>query len=108
MSLTEATFASTLASSPSDMLIEFYAPWCGHCQALAPEYSELADTLHRDGVAVTVATYDADANPVPSGYEVTGFPTIVYVPKATGIPEVYDGPRTADAMAEFVKQQLKK
>lgn len=89
------------------MLIEFYAPWCGHCQALAPEYSELADKLHRDGVDVTVATYDADANPVPSGYEVTGFPTIMYVPKATGVPETYDGPRTADAMAEFVIKRLK-
>ena len=67
---TEADFASVVATAPTDILVEFYAPWCGHCQALAPEYNALADSLHEQGVEVGVVSYDADANTVPEGFDV--------------------------------------
>lgn len=45
------------------MLVEFYAPWCGHCKALSPKYDELATQLA--GVdSVMIAKMDSTENEI--------------------------------------------
>ena len=43
--LTPANFQKEVMKSDSVWIVEFYAPWCGHCQRLTPEYKKAATAL---------------------------------------------------------------
>jgi len=59
-------------------LVEFFAPWCGHCKNLAPIYEKLADAYTHAKDKVIIAKVDADGEGKPLGtkYDVTGFPSM--------------------------------
>jgi protein disulfide-isomerase A1 len=92
-----------------DVLVEFYAPWCGHCKALAPKYEELAALYFNDkdfSSKVTIAKVDATANDVPD--EIQGFPTIKLFPAGDKLnPVTYQGSRAIDDLAKFVAENGK-
>lgn len=92
-----------------DVLIEFYAPWCGHCKALAPKYEDLAAMYanHADfSKKVTVAKVDATLNDVPD--EIQGFPTIKLYPAGSkGSPITYSGSRTVEDLVKFIAENGK-
>jgi len=70
-------FNEIVNDESKDVLIEFYAPWCGHCKSLAPKYDELAKKLKNED-SIVIAKMDATANDVPAPYDVRGFPTIYF------------------------------
>ncbi|KZV64435.1 protein disulfide isomerase [Peniophora sp. CONT] len=87
-------------------LVEFFAPWCGHCKNLAPTYEQLADAFAHKKDKVIVAKVDADGEGRPLGqkYGVTGFPTLKWF-DGEGNAEAYDGARDLEALAAFVAQK---
>ncbi|CAN1346441.1 Protein disulfide isomerase-like 1-4 [Linum perenne] len=84
------------------VLVEFYAPWCGHCQSLAPEYAAAATELKGDDVAL--AKVDAtEESELSQEYDVQGFPTLVFF--ADGVNKPYSGQRTKDAIVAWIKKK---
>ncbi|KAE8144315.1 protein disulfide-isomerase [Aspergillus avenaceus] len=99
------SYNDLVVDNDKDVLLEFYAPWCGHCKALAPKYEELAG-LYADIPEITIAKIDATANDVPDS--ITGFPTIkLYPAGAKDSPVEYEGSRTVEDLANFVKENGK-
>ena len=94
-----------------DVLVEFYAPWCGHCKNLAPIYEDLARKIKAAGGEdrVTIAKVDATANEVDFlGVSVTSFPTIYFFAAgADKKAELYDGGRDLDGFLAWLPKHAK-
>jgi len=96
------SFDSIVLDTTKDVLIEFYAPWCGHCKSLAPKFDALG-TSFADTPSIVIAKIDATENDTP--VDIRGFPTLMFYPaddKAN--PLTYEGDRTEQAMAAFVRE----
>jgi len=103
--LTEETFDKYINGN-SNILVEFYAPWCGHCKSLAPEWKIAGETfLPSDDIVI--AAFDATTSEtIAKKYEVQGYPTIKYFAKGFTEPSNYDGGRTADTIVSWINEKL--
>ncbi|KAJ2666566.1 protein disulfide-isomerase precursor [Coemansia sp. RSA 1199] len=89
-----------------DVLVEFYAPWCGHCKNLVPIYEKLGAAMKQNKNLV-IAKMDAIANDVPSSesaLQVYGFPTIVFIRGEDNAIVEYTGNRSLESLVEFIEE----
>nr|CCA26649.1 protein disulfideisomerase putative [Albugo laibachii Nc14] len=102
-------FMERVIESDKDVLLEFYAPWCGHCNQLAPVYRKLAD-MFADVDSIMIAKIDATENEIDfEKAQVSGFPTIFFFPANDKMnPVLYEGGRDVESMAEYLKEHAKK
>jgi protein disulfide-isomerase A1 len=105
VTVTDATFKSTIGDNQF-VLMEFYAPWCGHCKSLAPEYEKAATQLKADDATAKVVLGKLDATAETKSaeeFQVQGFPTLKWF--VNGVPLEYTGGRTADTIVSWIKKK---
>jgi len=104
--LTAGNFDYKVIKSDQIWLIEFYAPWCGHCKSLAPEWKKAAKALK--GV-VSVGAVDMDVHGSVGGpYNVRGFPTLKIFGANKKSPQDYNGARSAQAIVDEALKAVQK
>ncbi len=96
-------FDELVNKNSKDVLIEFYAPWCGHCKKLAPVFDELGEKMADE--EVEIVKMDATANDVPAGFDVRGFPTLFWLPKDSKKAVAYNGGREVDDFVKYIAEK---
>uniref|UniRef100_A0A8C6U6N2 Protein disulfide-isomerase n=1 Tax=Neogobius melanostomus TaxID=47308 RepID=A0A8C6U6N2_9GOBI len=101
LELTDADF-DYLATEHETMLVKFYAPWCGHCKKLAPDFEKAATKLKG---TVQLAKVDCTVNTETcSRFGVTGYPALKIFRNGRDTGP-YDGPRSIEGILQVMKRQ---
>jgi len=102
--LTAADFHSVVDGSKA-AFVKFYAPWCGHCKRLAPDWENLGNAFENLHERVVIAQVDCDAEankPLCSEFGVQGFPTLNWFARGEKEPTKYNGGRTLEELIKYV------
>jgi len=101
-----AAFEKTVVQSDKHVMVEFYAPWCGHCKSLAPVYEEVARSFVGENKVVIASVNAEAARDLATKYDVSGYPSLRwFAPGSKDKPEVYDGGRSAEDLVAFVNSK---
>ncbi|MDO5697294.1 MAG: thioredoxin [Dermatophilus congolensis] len=100
---TDATFDADVLDSDKPVLVDFWAPWCGPCRAVAPILEEIAGS---HGDKITIVKLNTDENPaITAKYGITSIPTLnVFVggDVAKSIVGAHPKPKLLRELEDFV------
>ena len=106
LDLIPTNFDKVVLQSNKPALVEFFAPWCGHCKNLAPVYEELAANFASYGDKVSIAKVDADENKsLGKRFGVQGFPTLKWFDGKSEKPVDYSGGRDLESLTKFITEK---
>ncbi|KNB42381.1 protein disulfide-isomerase, partial [Blastocystis sp. subtype 4] len=86
------------------LLVKFYAPWCGHCKKLAPEYAAAAKELKELNPPLYLAEVDATACPkLSKRFAIKGYPTLKFFKNGNAVD--YDSGRSKEDIVNYMKKK---
>jgi len=104
LNLTDETYNQVVDGS-KHVFLKVYAPWCGHCKSLAPDWEELATTFKAER-NVAVAKLDATVHgEIAKQLDVKGYPTLLFFPKGQSVPIPYRGDRSINGLIDWLNQK---
>jgi len=104
--LTDDNFDKIVKDSDKNVLVEFYAPWCGHCKKLAPDYDKVA-SIFASEPDVVIAKMDSTEHKTKSGeYGVSGYPTLKWFPKDDKSGKDYNAGRSVEDFVNFINTNV--
>ena len=95
-------FHDVAMNPEKDVLVEFYAPWCGHCKQLTPIWDKLGEK-YADHESIVIAKMDSTVNELEE-VKVQGFPTIKLFKKGSNEVVDYNGDRTEEGFTKFLDE----
>lgn len=100
--LTDSNFEEVIKREPS-LLIMFYAPWCGHCKNMKPEFAKAAQLLAEENISAKVAALDCTVHTkAAERFNIRGYPTLKFFREGQ-FRRNYEGNRTAQDMVKFLR-----
>jgi len=84
------------------VMVEFYAPWCGHCKKLEPEYKMASEVLKKEGIMIAKVDASKESE-LAKEHMIQGFPTLSVFKKGVKF-EDFSGERTADAIIAYMRK----
>jgi protein disulfide-isomerase A6 len=104
--LIPSNFDDVVLKSGKPALVEFFAPWCGHCKTLAPVYEELAQGFQFAENKLVIGKVDADDHKdLGRKFGVQGFPTLKWFDGKSKDPEDYNGGRDIESLTKFITEK---
>lgn len=100
---TDSSFETDVLKSNKPVLVDFWAEWCGPCQALGPKLEEIAQTL---GEKITVVKMNVDENPgTPSKFGIRSIPTMILFKNGQDVDTIM-GNQPKDAIVSFINKHI--
>ena len=106
---TDANFDAQVINGGKNSFVKFYAPWCGHCKALKPDWDKLGSKFKTsDSVLIVDCDCTAACQGTCQKYGVKGYPTLNYFLAGNKKPVDYQQAREYPALESFVERTLNK
>lgn len=103
--LTDTNF-DVVVNGDKNVLVKFYAPWCGHCKQLAPIYEELAnDFEHEDDVIIAKLNADSNGKETTKKHDIGGYPTLKFFKKGSREGKQYAGSRSKALLIDYLNAE---